>query len=222
MCYEGRPGAQALCGCGDWTCSQFCYRSMFQTLKSFKSSSDLVQVCVARCQSCFWRGRGESKPFKMGMLTWGSAECGRGELHTPQAQHWALWQPGLLWPLTRSCSGTLCSKTIHHGVLSLDCPGWGWISKGSDQPEASGEELVTALSHGLGCAEEEEEAAGLTELFTSDFVIWVLFISLIPWMWNLWWNSESNLPPGLKCTWLPPLPSQHHPSLSTVPEEICS
>lgn len=48
MCYEGMPGEHALCGYVDCIGSQFCYRSIFQRLKSLrvlKFDSALYRLC---------------------------------------------------------------------------------------------------------------------------------------------------------------------------------
>lgn len=200
MCCEGRPGAQALCGCGDWIGSQFCYRFIFQTLKGFKAPQiwfRSLQTVLQGVSLASREGGEKENLFKWDCLLsscvpWGSAEqWERGARHSPGTAP----SSGTAWsPLTidQEPPHALCFKNIHHRVPCLGLS-WMWMDFPRQLPAWS-------LGRGTGDTTDlwpEEEGSGATELccrawVASDSVIWIPFLPLIFWlsegrMWNLWW-----------------------------------
>lgn len=210
MCYEGRPGAQALCGCGGWTGSQFCYRFIFQTLKSFKAPQVWFRSVWQGVSLASREGGEKENLFKwecllISSVPWGSAEHGRGELHTLQAQLWALWQPGLLWPLTRNYpwNSVLQKHPSQGSLLGLSWmgmdfhrqwPAWS-LRRGTGDSTEAWPGLCRGRGGGCwGYRALHLQLCHLNPLYAFDTLAFRgLHVKSVM-------NSEPNLPPGLKCT----------------------
>lgn len=172
------------------------YFRHWKALKILRFDSGLYRLCGKVSVLLAEKGGEKENLFKWECLlsssvSWGSAEMGEG------GSTLSLSQPGVLWPLSRM-SHSLCFRNIPQ---RLPCLGLSWLGmdfqgkpqeRRSDSPGAWPEL----------CRGEEEASLGL---LTPNFAICIPLMPLTVWlsegcMWNLWWNSECNLPPGLKST----------------------
>lgn len=183
------------------------YFRHWKALKLLKFDSGLYRLCC-KVSVLLPEREERKKTFSNGTVYWAPVcpealqSDGKGGLDTLQAQHRALGQPGVLWPSTRNRPMLCASKTSITGFPALGCPGCGWISQGSYQPEASGGELVTPLIRGLrrrvlGLQSSAAEPGWPQTLsFESLFCLWYSGFQKA----TCETCDESSHPPGFKCS----------------------